>query len=56
MIKGSGLFTTSASKENLLNYIVNKNEKSLTAKQLAVAKNIEKVFDSAVSDNSYENI
>tara|TARA_R100000231_G_scaffold3141_2_gene5801 strand:+ start:520 stop:3267 length:2748 start_codon:yes stop_codon:yes gene_type:complete len=53
MIKGSGLFTTSASKENLLNYIVNKSEKGLTAKQLTVAKNIEKVFNSAVSDNSY---
>jgi len=53
MIKGSGLFVTSASKENLLNYIVNKNEKGLTDKQLTVAKNIEKVFDSSVSDNSY---
>ncbi|BCV06387.1 MAG: hypothetical protein CM15mV132_110 [uncultured marine virus] len=38
MIKGSGLFITSASKENLLNYIVNKSEKGLTAKQLTVAK------------------
>jgi hypothetical protein len=53
LVRNSGLFGTSAAKENLANFIRNDNDAGLTEPQKKVAEQIKKVITSAEGDTDF---